>query len=97
MMQSRRSFLRALGTGAVIIPLSAVSFQVRVAAANIPELDPNDATAQALGYTHAAPNPSKSCSDCQLYKGSSTAKWGRCAVFPGKRVNAKGWCASWSA
>ena len=49
MMQSRRSFLQALGAGAVIISLSAVSFQTQVAAADIPELDPNDATAQAPG------------------------------------------------
>ena len=97
MTHSRRSFLRALGTGVVIIPLSAVGIQAQVAAADTPKLDPNDATAQALGYTHAAPNPSKSCSSCQLYKGSGTSKWGRCVIFSGKLVNAKGWCGSWSA
>jgi hypothetical protein len=61
------------------------------------KLDPEDPTAKALGYVHESPNAAKRCAECQLYKGSVTAKWGRCAIFSGKLVNARGWCQSWSA
>ena len=97
MTQSRRSFLRNLGAQAIAIPFVAFGCQTLVRAAETPELDPDDAAATALGYTHAAPNASKNCRGCQLFKGSKTAQWGRCAVFPDKLVNANGWCYSWSA
>ena len=97
MTQSRRSFLRKLAAQAIAIPFGTFGYQALVSAAETPRLDPNDSAATALGYTHTAPNASKSCGGCQLFKGSATAQWGRCAVFPGKLVNANGWCYSWSA
>ena len=97
MSSSRRKFIHALGAQVIAIPLGAIAYPALVLATDTPKLDPADPTATALGYTHAAPNPNKNCGGCQLFKGSGTAEWGRCAVFSGKRVNAKGWCYSWSA
>ena len=97
MTQSRRSFLRKLSAQAIAIPLVTFGCQALVRAAETPRLDPDDSEAKALGYSHAAPNASKNCKGCQLFKGSKTAQWGRCAVFPGKLVNANDWCYSWSA
>jgi hypothetical protein len=95
--RSRRHFLRDLATGALAIPLAGIGCTGMAAAADTPRVDPRNAAAQALGYVHAAPNPSKPCAACQLYKGSSRAEWGPCAVFPGQLVNAGGWCSAWSA
>ena len=84
MTHSRRSFLRALGTGVVIIPLNAVGIQAQVAAADTPKLDPNDATAQALGYTHAAPNPSKICSSYKCTRAPAPLNGGAARYSPAK-------------
>ena len=97
MAASRRSFLKAASIPVVSIPLATLGFYRLAVANDKPKLDPEDPVAKALDYTHSAPNASKRCGNCQLYKGSRSAEWGRCAVFPGKQVNTKGWCASWSA
>ena len=97
MTTSRRLFLSALGSAVITIPVVSISRLGTASAADIPKLELEDPLAQALGYVHQAPNSSKTCAVCQLYKGSASAKWGKCAIFSGKLVNAKGWCASWSA
>ena len=71
----------------------------------MPMLDPKDAQAIALGYVdnansvdkakypnHAAGNQ---CSSCALYLGNAGDATGGCPLFSGKKVMAKGWCASW--
>ena len=35
------------------------------------------------------------CDNCKLYQAGSEEGWGGCAIFPGKEVNAKGWCNAW--
>ncbi|MEE4296076.1 MAG: high-potential iron-sulfur protein [Wenzhouxiangella sp.] len=72
----------------------------------MPPVDPNDAMAQSLGYKHDAsevdaaryPNrdPSHNCANCILYQGAAGEEWGGCPLFPGKVVNAKGWCSSYT-
>ncbi len=74
--------------------------------ADMPRVDPNDPTAQALGYQHDAANvdatkypdrnPAHLCSNCILYQGTPGDEWGGCALFPGKTVNANGWCSSYT-
>lgn len=95
MINTRRSFLRALGTGAICLPLSTLTQSGKGSADETPKLDPEDATAKALGYVHESPDAEKQCKNCQLYTGEADAEWGPCAIFPGKLVNAKGWCKSW--
>lgn len=96
MKHTRRLFLRALGTGAVAIPMSILVRQGAVIAGDRPKLDPEEEAAKALGYVLESSN-AKRCSDCQLYRGGAGSKWGRCAIFGAKLVNANGWCYSWSA
>ena len=95
MNKPRRVFIRQLGSGVTALSLTVLTSFAR--ASDRPKLDPEDSAAKALGYVHRAPNPSKRCGDCQLYKGSGSAEWGPCSVFPGKLVNARGWCSAWSA
>lgn len=96
MTKSRRSFLCSLGAGVIAMPLSTLSRNEFAFASETPKLDPEDPSAKALGYVQQSPT-TKRCGGCQLYRGSRSAEWGRCAIFPGRLVNTKGWCQSWSA
>jgi len=70
-----------------------------------PRLDEKDPQAQALGYVHDAAKADKkkfanwkadqTCANCAQYQAKPTDAWGPCAIFPGKQVAAKGWCAAW--
>ncbi len=75
------------------------------AAAQLPQLKPTDPTAVALGYHEDAkqvdakqfPNyrPAQNCSNCLQLKGDAGQQWRPCNLFPGKLVNADGWCRVW--
>ncbi len=97
MTKSRRLFLCSLGTGVVAISLSTLTRQGIALAAETPKLGLEDPTAKALQYVHESPDAAQLCVGCQLYTGTADAEWGPCAIFPGKLVNAKGWCKSWIA
>lgn len=68
----------------------------------MPKLEENDPQAEALAYRHDAANvdPAKNprykdgqlCSNCILYQGKEGDQWGGCSIFPGRLVNADGWC-----
>jgi hypothetical protein len=72
----------------------------------MPPVDPSDPTAQSLGYQHNAAdvdatrypdrNPAHNCSNCILYQGAAGDEWGGCPLFPGRTVNANGWCSSYT-
>ena len=75
------------------------------AAESLPHVTASDPTAQALAYTSDAskvdPNkyagyqPGSNCSNCLQLQGKEGDPWRPCALFPGKLVNAKGWCRVW--
>lgn len=66
-----------------------------------PKVDPKDSTAAALGYTSDAKTVDKkafpmyqvgsTCSNCSWYQAG-----GACTFFPGKSVDANGWCRMWN-
>jgi hypothetical protein len=76
-----------------------------VSGAELPKLDEKDAQAQALGYRHDAAKvdhkkyatyqSGQACGNCQQFQGKAGADWAPCTLFPGKDVNAKGWCSAW--
>ncbi len=86
-----------LGLSAVAIVASpALALTSRLAfAADAPRLDPNDAQASALAYTHQSAKAGSNCANCQLYSAGAGAAWGPCAIFPGKQVAGAGWCSAW--
>jgi len=71
------------------------------------KLEESDPTAQSLAYVHDASDVDASqqsryeegqnCANCSLYTpdSSSEEEWGGCAIFPGKLVNANGWCSAY--
>jgi hypothetical protein len=75
-------------------------------AADLPHLTEDDPMAQAMKYTHDAstvdpsarnnPAPEQHCSNCALVQGNEGDEWRPCQIFPGKAVNAKGWCSVWA-
>lgn len=103
---SRRSFL---STVAVAVPVSAVTISQTAHAQDLPPVELNDPTAQALYYLHDATQvdtsnpqgarymPGQTCSNCVQIQGDDGAEWRPCALFPGKSVNAAGWCSVWAA
>ena len=70
----------------------------------LPRLDESDSTAKALNYVHDATRievatrggQDRICRTCRFYT-DAQASWGPCTLFPGKAVNADGWCKGWVA
>jgi hypothetical protein len=92
---SRREFLRKAGTGTVLVVMGGtMAPQIASAGGHLPKVDPNEAQAKALEYTHESSKADQRCNNCQLWQGGDK-DWGGCPIFPGKEVNAKGWCKSW--
>lgn len=101
---SRRRFF--VGAGAALGAAALASVLPRNAlAADLPHLATTDPTAQALTYTEDASKVDKAkaaayvagsaCANCNFFQGG-TAAYGPCQLFPGKAVNAKGWCAGYA-
>lgn len=99
---NRRSFLKkcsALFAGLPVI--SSLTITKTVHAEDLPPISEDDPVAVSLKYVHDAPkaadrsNAEAFCSNCQLYTGEADSEWGPCSIFPGKSVNANGWCAAW--
>lgn len=98
-IESRRRFLKvAAGTTAAAVVMGGLPRFAR--AADLPPLSSSDPTAKALDYVEDATksgNPKykagDDCANCQFYSGGPTGR-GPCQLFPGKSVNAKGWCVS---
>ena len=100
----RRTLLKNVLAGVVALPAANL---VREAAAedSLPHLDEKDSLAVAMGYVHDAstldPNkvpqykPGAKCFNCVQLVGKEGDSWRPCNLFPGKLVNADGWCKVW--
>lgn len=101
----RRGFLKA-GSLAVASVIMASHARMPFGQENKPHLDESDPQAESLGYRHDATKvdkkksptykPGETCGNCQLFQGKpGTDEWAPCPIFPGKQVNANGWCSSY--
>lgn len=101
---ARRHALKLMIGGAVCIPVGALLAHGTAIASAMPKLDENDPVAKSLNYRHDAtqaprvdkagtPAGEQQCSNCQLAQGEG--EWVGCSIFPGKAVNANGWCSGW--
>ncbi len=99
---ARRQFIQvsaAAAAGAVVLPAEQLKAQ------DMPQLTEDDPMAQAMKYVNDAstvdpasrPNPAEEqrCSNCALIQGDE-GEWRPCQIFPGKLVNANGWCSVWA-
>jgi len=97
---SRREALAALATAAGT--LVATSAARAADAKTVPHLAATDPTAVALSYfedgskVDAKKFPTykaeQRCNNCLQLQGTAGEAWRPCNLFPGKLVNANGWC-----
>lgn len=99
---TRREALRNLGlaAGTLLVARGAVAADAPPAA--LPHVAANDPTGLALSYHESAKSvdakafptykPEQKCSNCLQSKGNAGDAWLGCNLFPGKLVNAEGWC-----
>lgn len=103
--KKRRRILFSAVTAIVAVPL-AKQFIAPSAHAALPHLSEDDAAAKALKYTSDAsegervdkagvPAQDQFCHNCRFIQ-SDSGEWRPCQLFPGKAVNANGWCSSWT-
>ena len=92
MTTSRRRFLKLSAGG--IVGLSVGGLSLRAFAAE--HVDPENPQAKALQYVHKSAKEGQNCANCILLQGNAGEAWRPCGVFPGKLVNAEGWCAAWA-
>ena len=99
---ARREFLKlsaVAAAGALVVPGR------EAIAGDLPQLSVDDPMAKGLKYTHDASTvdpatrtqkaADQNCANCQLVQGADGDAWRPCQIFPGKAVNAKGWCSAW--
>jgi hypothetical protein len=96
---TRREALAALATAAGTLACAGAA---RAADADKPHVLPADPTAQALSYFEDGAKvdpkkfptfkPEQRCDNCLQLQGKAGDTWRPCNLFPGKLVNAKGWC-----
>jgi hypothetical protein len=75
-------------------------------AGDMPKLAEDDPMAQGMKYTHDASTvdpatransaADQTCANCALVQGNDGDAWRPCQIFPGKVVNANGWCSVWA-
>ena len=74
-------------------------------ASDLPQLSEDDPMAKAMKYTNDAssvdpstrnnPAAEQTCANCALIQ-AGEGDWRPCQIFPGKVVNAAGWCSVWA-
>jgi len=67
-----------------------------VQAQDLPHLAEDDPTARSLKYVNKSVMDDQKCANCGLIQGNEGEQWRPCQVFPGKLVNAAGWCSVWA-
>jgi hypothetical protein len=99
-IESRRRFLQRVTVTIGGACVGGMSMFVR--AGELPHLTDADPTAKAMNYVEDAGSAKNAlyragstCANCQFYNGPDTG-YGTCQLFPGKAVNAKGWCSSYT-
>jgi hypothetical protein len=99
---TRRDALKRLTVAAGALLAANRAQRAAADAGSPPHLSATDPTAVALAYhedsgtvdAKAFPNfkPEQKCSTCLQLQGKAGDPWRPCNIFPGKLVNANGWC-----
>jgi hypothetical protein len=103
----RRRATRLLLATTTLLPLAGLLRGTAVQAADLPHVAADDPTAVALKYVDDATKAQRAdkmgvaaadqtCANCQFVQGADADEWRPCMLFPGKAVNNKGWCSSWT-
>jgi len=100
---ARRKFIQL---SAVAVACCLANPGRKAFAQDLPHVSEDDPMAGAMKYTHDAstvdasaranPAADQNCANCALIQGNDGDEWRPCQIFPGKAVNAKGWCSVWA-
>ena len=102
---TRRQLLLA---AAALTPVAAVA-GTPVNYGGIQRLNQDDPVARSLLYREdtrqvpaehalaASHKPENKCANCVHLRGNAADQWRPCPVFPGRLVNAGGWCSVWAS
>lgn len=100
---ARRKFIQLSAAAAAAYLVSPVR---STRASDLPQLAEDDPMAVSMKYTHDAssvdpatrtnPAADQNCANCALAQGGAGDAWLPCQIFPGKVVNANGWCSVWA-
>ena len=103
----RRTLLKNALVGLATLPAAGLLARDADAQASPPHVDEKDSLASAMGYVHDAKKvdankvpqykPGSHCANCMQMQGKDGDEWRPCNIFPGKLVNANGWCKVWVA
>ena len=103
---NRRTVLKNALAGLAALPAAGLVGEAAAQTAP-PHLDEKDSLAVAMGYVHDAKKvdankvpqfkPGSTCANCLQLTGKEGDEWRPCNIFPGKVVNANGWCKVWVA
>lgn len=88
---NRRDFMKFTGSTLIGLTLGGVALRAQAQE----QLSADDATAKALNYTPASTVDGAKCSNCMYVQGADGEPHRPCNIFPGKLVNANGWCSAW--
>ncbi|OJF69780.1 high-potential iron sulfur protein 2 [Alteromonas sp. V450] len=88
---SRRNFLKLSGSTVIGLTLGGVALRAQAQE----QLSADDPTAKALNYTPASTVEGSNCANCMYVQGADGEQYRPCNIFPGKLVNANGWCSAW--
>ena len=100
--RSRRALLQGSACGFIALAGAALPLELRGAdKKELPHVTEDDPTAKALKYKQDAAQSERKdakqfCNTCRYFKGKKGDAWGPCDLFPGKAVNAQGWCNVWA-
>jgi high potential iron-sulfur protein len=99
---TRRDALKGLTLAAGALLAASRAQRAAADAGAPPHLSATDPTAVALAYREDATTvdvkafpgykPDQKCSTCLQLQGKVGDPWRPCNIFPGKLVNANGWC-----
>jgi hypothetical protein len=103
---SRRRALKMVAGAAAVVPLSTLITSRSALAADLPHVAEDDPVAVGVKYVHDATKANRvdkagvaaaeqHCLNCNFAQ-ATEGEWLPCQIFPGKAVNANGWCTAWA-
>ncbi len=88
---NRRDFLKLASSSVIGLTLGGTALRAHAQE----QLQADDPTAKALNYTPSSTTAGANCANCMYIQGDDGKQHRPCAIFPGKLVNAEGWCSAW--
>lgn len=88
---NRRDFIKLSGTTLIGMTFGSIALKAQAQE----KLSTDDPTAKTLKYTTKSEVAGAQCANCMYIQGDASAENRPCAIFPGKLVNANGWCSAW--